>query len=555
MLTEPHADTGPKLSYRAPWLLSALVVALLALVAAAPGARAATGWSTPVTLSDETSDGYDAQVAVDPQGDAVASWMQCAAGSGCVVQVATRPAGGAWSAPATLSSPGVPASEPAVAIDAKGDAIVAWKQYVGADEIEASTHAAGAVGWDPAETLSNPLRESTTPQVAIDPTGQAVVVFTGDDAVGTSRIQATAEQGFGGLWGAPIMLSAAGQNAEEPTLAVDAAGEAIAAWSRLNGSEHIVQEAARSTNGVWSTPINLSIVIQDGSQPRVAVDAAGDAAITWIAYNGNGEFIDVSTRTATGAWSGARSLTGQTEEAREPRVAVDGGDALVVWSQIVNGDFVVRSSSAAIALGTWSAPTDLSPSMPEEPELAPAVDPAGDGMVVFEVEEGGTEVMQAVTRAGASGPWSAPVTISTPGALSTQPQLAFDGAGEATAVWRTVTVGAPEVIQSATYDPADAGSAGEASPGGTPSTPPTVTDPSISPPVTEASAPPASTEPAKTRCPKGKTLRKVRVRLHSNGRTGAKGKSKPKFKAELRCLAPAPHHQKKSTEHHRPREN
>jgi hypothetical protein len=48
---------------------------------------------------------------------------------------------------------------------------------------------------------------------------------------------------FGG-WQAPVDVSAAGQNAYGPRVAVDGQGNAVAVWYRSNGTNLIVQSAA-----------------------------------------------------------------------------------------------------------------------------------------------------------------------------------------------------------------------------------------------------------------------------------------------------------------------
>jgi hypothetical protein len=106
MLSQRYAyTTRPQPThYLRGLVLGALAAALtaIALASLAPAAEAAPGWSAPVALSGATTNANDAQVAVDPAGDATAAWMQFAPG-GFTVQVATRPAGGSWSAAKTLS--------------------------------------------------------------------------------------------------------------------------------------------------------------------------------------------------------------------------------------------------------------------------------------------------------------------------------------------------------------------------------------------------------------------------------------------------------------------
>src|SRR5207245_2126632 len=60
------------------------------------------------------------RAAVGPAGNAVVVWTEDG-----VVRAASRPAGGAWSAPATLSPVGV---LPRVGLDAAGSAIAVWRR-------------------------------------------------------------------------------------------------------------------------------------------------------------------------------------------------------------------------------------------------------------------------------------------------------------------------------------------------------------------------------------------------------------------------------------------
>jgi hypothetical protein len=50
-------------------------------------------------------------------------------------------------------------------------------------------------------------------------------------------------------WLAPVDLSAPGQNAGRPQVAVDHAGDAVAVWNRFSGGKEIVQAATRPAGG------------------------------------------------------------------------------------------------------------------------------------------------------------------------------------------------------------------------------------------------------------------------------------------------------------------
>src|SRR5438067_1643570 len=66
-----------------------------------------------------------APVGIDATGDVFAAWNVWD-GTRNVVQAATKPVGQAWSAPATLSGPGTDGLYLSLAVNARGDAAVAY---------------------------------------------------------------------------------------------------------------------------------------------------------------------------------------------------------------------------------------------------------------------------------------------------------------------------------------------------------------------------------------------------------------------------------------------
>lgn len=97
--------------------------------------RVATGPSVgPLTLVDPLSqgseDGTTPWVAFDPEGNSIVAWqagIPGVTGFPSRVEAARRPAGGTFSAPATLSET-PPTSAPSVALDSEGNGFVAWTQ-------------------------------------------------------------------------------------------------------------------------------------------------------------------------------------------------------------------------------------------------------------------------------------------------------------------------------------------------------------------------------------------------------------------------------------------
>ena len=120
-------------------------------------------------------------------------------------------------------------------------------------------------------------------------------------------------------WTTPVDLSAAGQDAA-PQVAVDADGDAVFTWLRSDGTDYRIQARARSAAGTLSAVQTLSAAGQDASSPQVAVDADGDAVFTWLRFDGTNDRIQARARSAAGTLSAVQTLSaGRAERGPAPR--------------------------------------------------------------------------------------------------------------------------------------------------------------------------------------------------------------------------------------------
>jgi hypothetical protein len=206
----------------------------------------------------------------------------------------------AWTAPVNLSAANQDASRPQVAVDADGDAVFTWERFDGANwRIQARARsAAGALS--AVQTLSKGGQDAFAPQVALDDAGDAVFTWSRSDGL-NSRVQTRARSAAGTL-SAAQNLSDPGQNAFAPQVAVDADGDAVFAWSRFDGTVPDpdlpccarIQARTRSAAGTLSGVQNLSAAGQDAFNPQVGVDIAGNAVATWHRFDGTNDRIQAS---------------------------------------------------------------------------------------------------------------------------------------------------------------------------------------------------------------------------------------------------------------------
>ena len=161
--------------------------------------------------------------------------------------------------------------------------------------------------WSEPTDLSAAGGVATVPQVASSPDGDAVAIWLRSTDGGTTNVvEARRYDSTAGTWSAVTELSGA-QNALEPTVEVDAAGNAVAAWRGLVSGDYIVQVRRYNVgSGNWSARSPTS-----PTQVRTPVDPSCP-----------------STRPATSPPPGTGSSRGRTRVSR--RAATTSATGIVV---------------------------------------------------------------------------------------------------------------------------------------------------------------------------------------------------------------------------------
>jgi len=358
--------------------------------------RAGGRWSAPHELFDDSSDRYGSRVAVDPVGNMTAVWT-----SRRTVQSATRPAGGSWSAPVNLSKVG--ATSPLIAVDPAGEVTAVWlleREEGNRSIVQSATRPAGG-SWSAPVDLSPVKQAARSPQVALDPQGGATAVW---EVEGRGEIQC-ATRPARGSWSASVNLSTAGgTGAFEPQVAVDSQGNATVVWERYTSRGTLIRSASRPAGGSWSAPVNLSKPDGKAKEAQIAVGPDGDATAAWRRFNGRDIVVQSATRPAGGIWSAPVDISAHHGQGGYyPRLVVDSwGNATVVWKGYDRNRYKLAIQAATRPLGGgWSPPTDISKRVTRfsrhlsEPQIA--VDPQGIATVVWVVGAKGGGIIQAAT--------------------------------------------------------------------------------------------------------------------------------------------------------------
>lgn len=340
-------------------------------------------WQPMETLSRL---GLNPEVTVDTRGEALAAWE---GQSG--VEAAIRPVGGGWLAPQTVGTPrGEEPQEPQLASDASGDAIVVAPLQAhgrGSTGIEAAVRAAGGA-FSPPQTISDHREKALDPRIAMNSRGDAIVAW--DVQVPTGCLIRAAFRPAGGAWDAPRTVPDGREFCRgRHGVAIDEHGNAIVAWIAMRGSTMLVKTAGRDAKGRWSAqPVigRASAVAEPPEVPRVGMDARGDAIVAWIdpaLVLGGRRAMWARIRPLGRGWGAKERIADVAYESSLSFAMNAQGEAAVVWED--ERGIEVASHPPG---GGWQKPNTVSDRMSAETafEAVPVVALAarGDAMVAWQ---------------------------------------------------------------------------------------------------------------------------------------------------------------------------
>lgn len=408
---------------------------------AAPAAVAAP-WAAPVTVDDATPAALQAttpQLASDGAGNLTAAWI----GGGAparAVYAATKSRGGKWSAPQQVSgSAPFGITDLTLSVNDEGAAISGWNErrsYRSA-VLRSSTRTTATASWgEPVDVQPATPAGSAVPWTdayALDLIPGGAVAVWHRQFVEETRGDVTGEESRGGYLafaGATPWRDEAAPTVRRPKLGVDGNGTATLVDVAADGS---VTAATRPVGGTWST--SATIAAADGGPAGtadLAVNARGEAVVTWVRDSGDVAEVRVARRSAAGTWTAPSTLAVAAGDGLfDAEAAIDpAGRATVTWAR-----FAASASEYTSALETSTAPADGG--FTASTTLTTWQRPAGDGTVTpglqfsdLSVNGAGQALLtwikgnavQAVTRD--KDGWSSAETIAT---TATEWTRSFDG--------------------------------------------------------------------------------------------------------------------------------
>ncbi len=420
----------------------------------------AVSWSAATDLSTAGQDAFEPQIAMNSDGlKAVVVWRRFNSSNYIIQSTDSTNGGSSWSIPDDLSVAGQNAFIPQIAMSSDGTAAIAvWKRSNGSNNIIQSSYSTNTgTTWSVPIDLSTIGQDAGVPQIAMSSDGlQAISVWTRFDG-SNFIVQSSYSTNSGTSWSASTDLSVAGQHALGPQIAVSSDGaKALAIWIRSNGSNNIVQ-IYRSTDGgaSWGAPIDLSAVGQSAFFPQLAMDSSGTNAIAiWYRNNGSNNIIQTSYSTDSGAsWSTPINLTATGLDAGAPEVTMssDGLKAMAVWYRSNGSNDIVQTSYSTDSGASWSASINLSASGQNASSPQIAMNSVGSKAVAIWVRsDGSNDIIQAVSTADGGITWNSSTDLSAAGQDATTPQIVMNSSGSrAIAIWSRLNDDGNTIIQSA----------------------------------------------------------------------------------------------------------
>jgi hypothetical protein len=387
---------------------------------------------------------------VDLLGNTTLVW-QGFDGSNYVIQSSSLPVLGSWTTPVTLSASGEDAQNPTVQVDILGNAVSIWSRYDGTNSIIQASQLRIGGSWSSSVNISTSGGNADSSVLSMDRHGtvkNAVAVWHRFN--GSNFIIQGATLPYGGSWSSPANISASGEDAIIPTVAVDSSGNSVITCSRFDGADFSVKSATQLYSQTWGPNFTLSVNGDTVNQPTVGVDFSGNAVFAWSEYNGTNYVIKASNLPFGGTWTTPVSISDASQSAYIPQICIDSsGNSVIIWVRYDGSNYILQGATADSS-GNWSTPVNISAAGSDVGIIDLSMDINGNAMAALDITDsnGNSKVQAAKLPKG--GSWETPSDISTPGLYAYYPDCELDSLGNAYAIWLESSDGSTFGISSAT---------------------------------------------------------------------------------------------------------
>lgn len=339
---------------------------------------AADPWpNPPATISTPGQNGSDPQIAVDPNGNIVALWIENG-----VVMSNWATVGGSWS-PIIFPVSNAGAESPQLQIDLNGTATALWIE-------NGVVYAASMVlqgGWSSPTAVSG--SGASSPSLSIDASGNLVAVWEEGGMIQSSTCLVG-----GSFSDTPDTLYPSGGSS--PQVAIGNNGSVIAVWEVVIGETSSVYAAIKSLTSSWATATLISATGVNAIYPQVAIDPQGNGSVVWFTYPQSGvqdsnlsiAYVELPFG---GSWSTpvtlSNSWNGDPADFILKIAAAPNGNVIAAWSILYNNHFFGIQYSV-MSNGQWNQPGPIVYFNLLSPSFDLAISPRGDAGVAWMYYDG-----------------------------------------------------------------------------------------------------------------------------------------------------------------------
>jgi hypothetical protein len=344
-------------------------------------------WQPAQSVSDSLPVAEEARVVILESGEAIALWREKEGAARRVMSNITS--GGQWGVPAIIEDGQELVQAFDIASDGRGKAIAVWTR----GETVFASYFVGGKFEAPEQISVGTTGNASQPAVVMDASGNAVAAWretSNTNGVATRRV--FVRPFIGDAWGSETELSGAfNESASKPTVAIGPAGKAVVAWGQTRGAEQdiVVSVATNAFARQWSP----AEVLANGAKPTadVSMDVQGRALVAWEqpANPTPGARINVLARHFDGnTWQGPQLVeVDDAGDAVAVRVKLNAeGQGTAVWSQSDGTRSNMLSNRFNPVTGRWGVPELIENDSSEAAERASlAVNAGGQAVAAWRV--------------------------------------------------------------------------------------------------------------------------------------------------------------------------
>jgi hypothetical protein len=408
-------------------------------VVGGPVAPAAWQAAQLLETSDEQASNVDVDINAANVGYAV--WLQNNGGERDVF--ASRYSDGVWKKAEPVTGVNVDAEDPQVAVLPNGEAIAIWRQtipFFGSTVFFSKTELGV---WQGAQILQSGqgVGNAESLELKAGATGNAMAVWARAGATPNDDSRIFASDFRSGAQPVTQQVDLGAGSADLPVVAIDAAGNVVVAWRQLdelnNNNVHRVH-VAHNVDGTWEGVDLVSdpqdAVSAEATGPQVSAGPNGVASVVWRRTDGS---IQLNTATAftQQPWKGAEFVTSAGNKFRQ-EVAVDGlGNTTVVFFSIDNQIGETRFNSFRKQAGVAQGSSFRIERTVDRIRLG--ADASGRAIAVWAQSTNPAPLSMVASRLDPStGQWSVPELIEQDDRGNTENvALAVNVGGRAVAAW------------------------------------------------------------------------------------------------------------------------